>query len=219
MKKTIVLLLSILSLGITVNTTRADGVALGGTFGTLGLGGQATLQLRTGFNLRGALNWARFNLDIDSDNTAYDLDLDFRSVLALIDWHPFDTGLRFSGGIVLNNSSITVDATFSDWQEIGGVRYPPELIGRITGDVSMEQFVPYLGIGYGNAVGPATNWSFIFDLGVLFQTFEVELRATGPAAAYPPFQRDLKQEEQDLQDELDKVKIYPVLTIGIAYHF
>ena len=35
----------------------------------------------------------------------------------------------------------------------------------------------------------------------------------------PTFQEDLKKEENELQDSLDRFKIYPVLQFGVAYHF
>ena len=59
-----------------------------------------------------------------------------------------------------------LEAMFSEPQTIGGNSYPPELIGTLRGAVSMEDVAPYLGIGYGNAVGPDTTWSFVFDVGV-----------------------------------------------------
>jgi hypothetical protein len=59
----------------------------------------------------------------------------------------------------------------------------------------------------------------VFDLGVILQTFDTTLSANGSAASSPEFQADLKKEQDDLQDDLDQFKIYPVLQFGVAYHF
>ncbi len=98
--------------------------------------------------------------------------------------------------------------------------YTPEQIGTLSGDATFDEFAPYVGIGFGNAVADDVDLSFSFDLGLIFQgTPDVKLRSDGTAAGNPVFVADLQDEEDDLQDDADKFKIYPVLSFGISYCF
>jgi len=81
---------------------------------------------------------------------------------------------------------------------------------------------PYLGLGFGNAVGKGKRLTFVFDLGVMFQGFpRAKLDAQGPKAGDAGFRADLRQFERDINDDLHKqyLKYYPVLSLGLAYQF
>jgi len=47
----------------------------------------------------------------------------------------------------------------------------------------------------------------------------VALSATGTLAGNPEFRANLAKEEDDLQDEADKFKIYPVLSANLYFRF
>jgi len=89
----------------------------------------------------------------------------------------------------------------------------------LKGDLDFDDIAPYVGLGYGRTFGEEAQWVFAFDLGVLFQTFDVSLSADGLLSQDPEFQSDLKQEEEDVDDELDIIKVYPVLAFGVGYRF
>ena len=94
---------------------------------------------------------------------------------------------------------------------IGSTVYTPEEIGTLKGNLDYDDVAPYVGLGYGRAFGKEAQWVFSFDIGVLFQTFDVSLSVDGLLSQDPEFQSDLKQEEDDVDDELDIIKVYPVL--------
>lgn len=48
---------------------------------------------------------------------------------------------------------------------------------------------------------------------------DIDLFATGPIASDPTFQAHLAEEERGIQDELDILKFYPVLSISLVYRF
>ncbi len=197
----------------------AGGIGAGIKVGTLGLGADVTVGLHKQINLRANVNYLNFDYDRDIDNIEYNLDLDFISGMLLLDWHPFSNGFRISGGAVFNDSSMAVKGTPTEPEEIGDNTYSPEMIGTLKGEVTFEDFGAYVGIGFGNAVGKDKSLSFIFDLGVVFQSYELELTNDGIISQYPPFQNDLAKEEAKIQDDLDGYKVYPVIAFGIAYKF
>lgn len=68
-------------------------------------------------------------------------------------------------------------------------------------------------MGWGGGAG--SGWSFFADLGVLFQGEpEVSYRATGAVA-----QVDIEREKRQIEDDLDEYKLFPVLSVGVAYRF
>lgn len=197
------------------------GIGVGIKVGTLGLGADVSLPIvpdRLNFRLSG--NYLDYSYDGTANDIDYRFTLDFQDVSFLLDWHPFANNFRVSGGLVRNDSKVKLNGTPTDKVKIGDNEYPPEAIGTLTGQLDFEDSSPYFGIGFGNAIGPyEQTWSFVFDLGIIIQTFDATLAASGPASALPQFQADLKKEEQDLQDSLDQFEFYPVLQFGIAYHF
>lgn len=196
-----------------------QGFALGAKIGTLGPAIDGVMHLVPGLNLRGSLAYLKWDYDRTIDAIDYSLDMDFESAAALLDWYPFDGGFRISGGALFNDNTLNLSGAPNEPVEIGDHTYTPSQIGTISGSTSFDAVAPYVGIGFGNAVGPDTRWSFIFDLGVVFQTFEVNLQASGSMADNPQFQSDLQKQEDRIQDDLDTIKIYPVLAFGLAYHF
>jgi hypothetical protein len=197
------------------------GFAVGVKVGTLGLGADLSLPIVPNrLNVRLSGDYLNYSYDGTIDDIDYKLTLDFKTAMLLADWHPFANHFRLSAGVVRNGSKVKLDGTPTDDVEIGDHDYPPELVDTLTGQLDFEDVAPYVGIGFGNAIGSyEQTWSFVFDLGVILQTFDATLQANGPISNDPTFQEDLKKQEKDLQDSLDQFKIYPVLQFGVAYHF
>jgi len=192
--------------------------AVGAKISTLGIQAEATVGFTDTLNLRGSYNFLDYSTDKTFDDIHYDVDIDFTSVSALIDWHPFRNGFRLTGGVVQHNSEAILDATPTEAQRIGDTVYSPEIIGTVTGDVDFEDLAPYVGIGFGNAIGDSTSFSFSFDLGVAIQSYDITLSAPS-AALVPGLEDDLRAEEKDIEDDLNEYELYPVIAFGIAYRF
>ncbi len=66
-------------------------------------------------------------------------------------------------------------------------------------------------------VGSGGGWGFFTDLGVAFHgSPEVDLQVRGPLAGDPDLQADLAREEQEIQDDVENVRVYPVLSLGFT---
>ncbi|MBC6477253.1 MAG: hypothetical protein GDA56_05145 [Hormoscilla sp. GM7CHS1pb] len=66
------------------------------------------------------------------------------------------------------------------------------------------------------------SFGFSVYLGVMFQgAGDVSLRATNPSQAGidAGINAQLEREEDDLQDEVDRIQVYPILQIGVTYQF
>ena len=197
----------------------AGGLGLTAKIGTLGYGLEATTSFTETINARLGYQAFTYSTDIDFDTdvgtSQMDADLDMSNVSLLLDWHAFNGGFRFSGGILSNDNKLTGTAP-EDNYNIGDGNYSVGLDTRVEFENSPA---PYLGIGWGNAVGKDQRWVFSADLGVMFQgAANVNLDVTGSGAGLVP-QSDIDKEEKRIEDDLKNFQYYPVASVGISYHF
>jgi hypothetical protein len=198
----------------------SGGLAIMGKGGTLGLGGELASGITSDINARLGLNTVDYDFDDEFDDVEYDIGLDFSSFSALVDWHIFGDSFRVTGGLLSMNHELDLDATPTANENIGGTVYTPAEIGTLSGDVEIDGAAPYLGIGWGNPLDRSRRWGFYCDLGVAFtDSPDVALSANGTLASDPAFQANLAQERDDIEDDLEPFKLYPVISLGLYYRF
>ena len=172
-------------------------------------------------NLRVGGNYLPLRFNSSIGDVEYEVDVKWASAPILADWHPFGNNFRISGGALYNRNRGNLDARLNKTQKIGENYYTSEEIGALSGTVNFRNFAPYIGIGFGNAAGHAdARLNFAFDLGIMFQgTPGIGLSANGTKSQDPAFIANLLEEENDLQDQAGKFRLYPVLSFGISYQF
>lgn len=148
-------ILSLAALGAVVASSPtaawAEDIALSLNAGTTGLGAGLVYNLSEQLNVRGSYNWFEYNHEEQIDELEYDLDLELSTTELLLDWHPFNSGFRVTGGVVHNGTDLTGDArpTSTGTVEIGDRIFNAQEIGSVDADVDFNRIAPYLGIGYG----------------------------------------------------------------------
>lgn len=207
-----------------VATASAENVALTLQGGTTGLGAGLAYRLTEQLNIRGSYNGWEYDHEETVDELEYDLDLELSTTELLLDWHPFSSGFRVTGGIVYNGTDLTGDArpAGAGTVEFGGRTFLAQDIGSVDAEVDFERVAPYLGIGYGQPFGQ--RLSFSADLGVMYQGSPDATLQVRPGPAVDPVTRArleqaATEEERELEDELDQLRFYPVARIGLAYAF
>ena len=199
------------------------GLALGPKFGTTGLGLEMTFGVNPYLNLRSGFNYGSFTWGQEFGNVDYDADVTMTSVPLLLDVHPFGGQFRITGGLYLQpGTKADLDATPSEPTQIGSHTYNPDTIGTLTGEIEVgDVLTPYVGIGFGNTVGEDQLLTLTLDIGVIFQSYDVALDSNGAGmtAQLDTFREDLKKEEELLQEDADNWKIFPVVSISLAWHF
>jgi hypothetical protein len=197
----------------------AQGVAVGGHAGTLGLGADVSLGLTRQIGIRAGLNLQPYSPSQTFDDVEYTVDFASPSVRALLDLYPGLGGLRLTGGVVLFRADLEVRAELTQPVEIGGQMYSPQEIGTLSGVFDTKDVAPYAGIGFGR-LGGRRGIGMTVDLGVAFHGEPgVRLVAAGPVASMPQFQTDLAREEQNLADDARSFRYYPVLAVGFVVGF
>ncbi len=210
--------------GSVVTTVQAEGVGVyvnGGTTGFgLGLaGGTNSVSGRLSFD-----TWKR-TFTQNNSNGNYNVDLKLQNVSALLDWYPFGGAFRTTLGLVANGNKATLTAAaVNGTYTFNGVTYTASDVGSYAGEMKFNSSAPYLGIGWGNPVAKAKTWGFVSDIGILFQgspqiTATATCGATLNASQCTTFQSNVAAGAAKLETDLKNYKYYPVVSIGVSYHF
>jgi hypothetical protein len=197
--------------------------SLGLRVGTLGGGIELAHAFGETFGFRVSAN----GLNYDTTQTHQDVDYDAKLKLAtaqlLFDWFPFSNNFRFSAGGMYNGNKLTLAGKPSGGTyTINGRTYQASELGTLDGKVDFRKFAPYVGLGFGRPVGKGLLVTG--DVGVMFQgSPRSTLTATCGPAATPTncaqLKSDVAAQQAQLDDDVQKYKYYPVLSIGLAYVF
>lgn len=211
---------ALLSAPVAAQTTAPEGrVSLGATAGTLGIGPEVGYRFTSLFGVRANAGWFRWDEDFDVDDVDYNGKLKLNSFGLMADVYPFRNKFRVSVGARLGDNKVRLRATPSEPVTIGDRIYAPEEIGTLRGNVETNEFMPMVTIGYAGRLTP--GWSVGIEAGALFHGRPEmgELTATGLLADNPQFQEDLRREIEDIEDEVDGYKVYPVVQVSLSYRF
>lgn len=193
--------------------------------GTTGAGAHLSVALHERLNARVGFNYLNYNFAGDTTDAEYDFDMKLQTFDLLLDWFPTASQWRISTGAVLNGNEIRAVAkpAANGSYQFQGNTYDGARAGRIDGNVTFRKVVPYLGLGWGNAVAMNKGWGLSGDLGVLFQgtpeTTLVNTGCTAPAAMCAGLAASVAKESSKLNDEVKDFKFYPVIRLGVGYKF
>lgn len=203
----------------------------------LGVGVDIAVPVSEKVNIRGGFNAFSFNRDFDDDGIEYAAQLRLRSVSAHLDWFPFGGGFHLSPGVmVYNGNEVNADAFVPGGStfDLGDETLRSNPANPVTGtfDLSFKRVAPSVRLGWGNIVPRGTRrWSIPFELGVVFSNSPTALLSLGGSACAsngtncrniatePQLQADLKQEQDQLNEDLEVLKVIPVISLGFSFKF
>ena len=199
-------------------------VAVGAQIGTTGLGAEVQVQASPMFTLRAGGDLFKYDEEAETDDYDYTADLDFSTISAFVDLHPFQNPFFVSAGVYLGERGVDVTGRPNQNVVIGGQTFTPTEFGTLVGQADFGSTAPFLGIGWNNTFRTAGPVGFKIVAGATFGSDpSVDLRREGgialPPSIQPQFDAEVEAEEQDLERELEDFKILPVLQAGVTFRF
>jgi hypothetical protein len=196
-------------------------MAVGVRLGSTGFGLQVARLLtgRIGARIGGSFyNWSGSST---IKNINYNATLNLHTFSALIDLFLSRRGsFHFTGGLITNPLTITATGQSSGgYYKINGTKYADTTVGVLTAQGQFPSVRPYFGLRFGTPANEGGGFALLFDLGAIIAKPTISLTATG-AATNQQLGSDLAAQSSQTQQKLDKsFKVYPVLALGLAYHF
>ena len=91
-------------------------------------------------------------------------------------------------------------------------------VGTLNYTAQWGSALPYLGLGFGTPAAKSSGFGFLFDLGVGIGKPTVSLTSTA-GGGNAQLQSDLNAQIAKSQDDANKLAVYPVVSLGLAYRF
>lgn len=208
--------------GLAATPAAADGLAVGGSVGTLGLGVHAAKEVNSFLALRVNANAGQFNVPggglyaTSFGGISYDVEGDLKNIGLLADFHPLGLspigdGFVVTGGIYYNKNEFEATTGIIS-ANVGTFNGSVELVGNI----SFDEFAPYLAVGYDGTFHSILPVAFFARAGVLFQG-SPSVSLVDKQSNVP--QGDLAAEAAQIEGDLSNYEYYPVISVGLTVSF
>ncbi len=198
-----------------------DSFSIGAQAGSLGVGAEATAPIAPLLDMRGNFGQLGFSMNGNASGVNYTANAHINSVGGMLDVHPFNNGFRLTGGIVTGGNSVGFVGTPNSSQTftINGNQYSAAAIGQVVGNATFGGANPYVGLGFGGGRGRHGSIGMTFDVGVVMEQAPVVTVGTTkddlPPQAQAQLAADLATAKTQFQNNVNFLKTYPVVRIGL----
>ena len=196
----------------------AQGFAIAGRVGSLGLGAEAALGLSPMLAVRGGLGLMPLEPTATIDDIEFTVGLPDTWFNIGADVY-LGSGFRIGGGMLFKPDDPTLvgELTGTASIEIGDQVYTSTEVAQLDGVLDSKDQAPYVIIGFGRHAAPGVG--LFLDLGAAFLGEpEVRLDASGDPAIVgsTEFQAELRKQEQRTEDDLGSyLKLWPIVNFGV----
>lgn len=210
-------------------------VAVGVKADTLGAGVELATPLSHSFNLRSSFNVLPFNYGFSIDGVNYNARFHLQSTEAALDWFPLHSSFHVSPGVLYAKNSLSGTTSVGPGQSftLGNQPFINSVDDPAHGSASViypHKVAPMLLFGFGNIIPRSgSHFSFPVEFGAAYTgapQMSVSLNGTACTkdgcanfGTNTQAQTFLKQEVNDLNSDLRSFPFYPIVSIGVAYHF
>ncbi len=203
---------------------QAQGFAISGHAGTIGVGGGVIIGVAPKLNLRGMLGFIPGDPEVEIEGVDWAFDLP-TFILTTVDFYPMSGFHLSAGGLIISKGGdiAAVGTAAGRTEEFGGTDYTLTAEDKLVSTFKLKSFQPYAGIGFGNGIGKLIGINL--DVGLGFgEKPTVTVTPQGPLANDPivgaQFRADVQAEVLDIENDIPEYfKFYPVFALSISVGF
>ena len=195
--------------------------SIGLRLGSTGIGLDVSKLLTPHLGARVGGNYFKLTKTQSRSDISYAASLKLQAVTALLDFFPARRGsFHLTGGLITNPLDITGTGQpgAGDTFTINNDSYTSAQVGTLSLEAKFPSASPYLGLGFGTPARGHSALGIAFDLGASIGKPKATLNATG-AASDPQLATDLQAQQDKTQKDVQKLAVYPVIQLGLAYRF
>ncbi len=184
--------------------------------GSLGAGVEVAHQFRGPLAIRAGGSYFPLNREITFENETIDLDVSvearFASAQLFADFMPFGHWFRLTGGLMYNGVNARASLEALEDYTIKSRTFTKAQVGTLAVDLSHDRTIaPYAGVGIGNVASGSRRIGLTLDAGILFSG-PVQVRNVRGTGMIEP----MTEATATVQEALNEIRIYPVISIGLA---
>lgn len=210
-------------------------VIIGFKGNTLGAGIEIATPVSRTLYLRSSFNMLAFDYPFNIHGVDYDARLHFKSSGTTLDWYPSHHSFRISPGILYVKNTLDAPASVGPGQvfKLSTQSFINSVDDPVSGYASVvypHTIAPMVLFGFRNTIpGTSGHLSIPIEFGAAYTGApKINVALDGTACTTmgcfsfdtnADAQKFLKQEVQNLNDDLKYFPVYPILSIGFAYHF
>jgi len=187
--------------------------------GTLGAGVGAAYPFNSWAGVHADVEGFGLSHSFNVSGSEYDGHLSLKQGGLYLDLFPFSSsGFRVTGGALFNGDELTAHAVpNADGNYKIGNDYVPAIGAAPSATARFPSVMPYLGVGYGHKP-VSKGFGFMCDLGVAYGRPHVSYFVP---AIYSQLttQANIDQEQQNITNQVEKYRWYPVVQLGVTYRF
>jgi hypothetical protein len=209
-------LIAIAACAMALSAQAAESGEVFAGVGSTGLELGYAYKLGADVGVRADVQFLSLGRDLEKDGASYDAKLKF-STLGVYGDYFFGSVFRVTGGALLGTRKVSgTGVATSGTITINGTTYPAA--GEsITLDAKFPGVSPYLGLGLGHGQA-SEGLGMYFDAGVALGRAKAKLTPSAGLLTAAG-QANIDAEQAKVQDNLDKLRAYPVVKIGVTYNF
>jgi hypothetical protein len=174
-------------------------------------------QIKTRLGFSHLPTW---NLEKNHVRTDGQVDMKFFNFAALVDWHPIDSNIRLSSGLLYMRTDNKFDPILESTYNLSGHTYSLDDASYLNNSIEFDDFTPYIGIGWDTAFGKKKNFIFTLDLGVIYQSDpELKYNASRIPREDSSLRSNFETDRRQFEKDLERYNIYPVFNVGFSYSY
>lgn len=188
---------------------------------TLGVSLGVHYAITPAFSMSAGVNSFSRDVELKEGGTPFSGEAQLESAELIAKWHPFKGNFYLAAGLLFNEGEVTAQATSSgNTFRFNKVNYPiSNARAEFKARLDENGISPYVGLGY--AIKPKAWYGLqlFADAGVIQHDFSTSLTFSGVTDPTGRLAQEAEEVRRDLEGELDKYRLYPVLRIGLGYSF